>query len=68
MKRMGFFIDESCMLHDVGPTHPESPNRILAIETQLQKNGLKDDLYRFQIQPAQKKQLTRSLCASCCIQ
>ncbi len=35
MDRVGFVIDDRCLLHDPGPGHPESPQRLAAVREAL---------------------------------
>lgn len=35
MDRIGFVIDDRCLLHDPGPGHPESPQRLAAVREAL---------------------------------
>ena len=52
MRRVGFFTHSDCMVHDMGPMHPESPLRLQAIDTSLQVQGLMVDLIRYDAGPA----------------
>ena len=36
----GYFSHSDCLAHDMGPGHPECPQRITAIEDQLRAQGL----------------------------
>ena len=47
MKHIGYFTHSDCMIHDMGPMHPESPMRLQAIDIQLQADGLMLDLTPF---------------------
>ncbi|MBW1606667.1 MAG: histone deacetylase [Deltaproteobacteria bacterium] len=40
MKRTGFLYDERYLLHDTGPNHPESPERLKAIYQGIKQAGL----------------------------
>lgn len=40
MKRTGFLYDERFLLHDTGPMHPESSDRLLAAYKGLEEGGL----------------------------
>lgn len=48
------------MLHNIGLTHPESPERLTAIDSRLQMQGIKPDLICFQARPVQVSQLRRA--------
>jgi acetoin utilization deacetylase AcuC-like enzyme len=37
-KRSGIFYDERFLLHDTGPNHPESPERLIPVIRDLKKN------------------------------
>ena len=51
MKRTGFLYDERYLLHDTGPNHPESPDRLKAIYQGIKQAGLLQNLTL--IQPMQ---------------
>ena len=38
--RTGLFFDETCLLHETGPGHPERPSRLEAIRNQLTRDGV----------------------------
>ena len=40
MKRTGFLYDERYLLHDTGPYHPETADRLIAAHMGLEKSGL----------------------------
>jgi len=40
MKKTGFLYDERYLLHDTGPYHPETPDRLIAAHMGLEKTGL----------------------------
>jgi acetoin utilization deacetylase AcuC-like enzyme len=44
MKRTGFLYDERYLLHDTGPNHPESPERLKAIYQGIKQAGLLPNL------------------------
>jgi len=48
-----------CLKHDMGPHHPESPQRLVAIENQLKATGLLSQLQRYDAPLASTEQLTR---------
>lgn len=48
-----------CQLHDLGPGHPESPERLKAIDLQLQHDGLLDFLIQREAPVASRQQLAR---------
>jgi acetoin utilization deacetylase AcuC-like enzyme len=58
MGATGLVIDPAFRLHDTGPGHPESPRRLEAIETELQRRGL---LQRCRLIPA-RPAVDRELC------
>lgn len=48
-----------CLKHDMGIYHPESPQRLVAIENQLQATGLLSQLQRYEAPLASTEQLAR---------
>ena len=52
MKRTGFLYDERYLLHDTGPNHPESPDRLKAIYQGIKQAGLLPNLTLFQAMQA----------------
>jgi acetoin utilization deacetylase AcuC-like enzyme len=38
-KKVGIFYDERFLLHDTGPNHPESPERLIPVIRDLKKNN-----------------------------
>jgi acetoin utilization deacetylase AcuC-like enzyme len=46
MNKTGYFTHTDCSKHEMGPGHPECPERLDAIERQLQVSGLADALDR----------------------
>ena len=44
MKTTGYFTHTDCWKHEMGPGHPECPERLDAIEAQLQTSGVADAL------------------------
>ena len=51
--KTGYFSHPTCQQHDMGASHPESPQRLRAIENQLQQSGLGQDLLHFSPDKAQ---------------
>lgn len=49
----------ACRLHAMDPHHPESPDRLLAIEDRLRASGLGDFLLRLEPSPAPREALAR---------
>ena len=37
-KKVGIFYDERFLLHDTGPNHPENPERLISVITELKNN------------------------------
>jgi acetoin utilization deacetylase AcuC-like enzyme len=54
-----FISHPDCLLHDMGPYHPESPARLKAIEDALTASGLMDKLERHAAPLATREQLKR---------
>ena len=52
MKSTGYFTHTDCWKHEMGPGHPECPERLDAIEARLQTSGVADALQRHHIQGA----------------
>ena len=46
MKTTGYFTHKDCWKHEMGPGHPECPERLDAIEAQLKTSGVADALQR----------------------
>ena len=55
MKRTGFLYDERYLLHDTGPGHPESPERLKAIHQGIKDAGLLSKLTIIQASRADLK-------------
>jgi acetoin utilization deacetylase AcuC-like enzyme len=55
MKKTGFLYDERYLLHDTGPCHPESPERLKAIYQGIKDAGLLPKLTLLQADPADRK-------------
>jgi acetoin utilization deacetylase AcuC-like enzyme len=55
MKRTGFLYDERYLLHDTGPGHPESPDRLKAIYQGIKDAGLLSKLTIIQASRADLK-------------
>jgi acetoin utilization deacetylase AcuC-like enzyme len=54
-----YITHPQCQLHDMGPHHPESPERLRAIEDQLIASGLLGLLSEHEAPAASREQLTR---------
>lgn len=54
-----FISHPNCALHDVGNEHPESPERLDAINDRLITSGLDFSLVKLQAEPASKEHLYR---------
>jgi len=44
MKKVGFVYDDVFLLHDMPPGHPESPDRLIAINNAIKKSQFRDKL------------------------
>ena len=60
MRQTAYVTHRSCLLHDMGQDHPESPARIKAIEDQLIAQRLADFLRKVDAPAATRKQLVRA--------
>ncbi|MGE5170424.1 MAG: histone deacetylase family protein [Rudaea sp.] len=54
-----FITHPSCLQHEMGPDHPECPDRLTAIHDQLIASGLEPHLMRQEAPPATADQLAR---------
>ncbi len=54
-----FITHPSCLQHELGPDHPECPDRLTAIHDQLIASGLDPHLARREAPPATPEQLAR---------
>jgi len=59
MNKTAYITHPVCLKHDNGEGHPESPNRLLAIEQQLKETGLYQDLQHFDAPQVSVEQLER---------
>ncbi|MBC7445997.1 MAG: histone deacetylase family protein, partial [Polaromonas sp.] len=46
MNKTGYFTHADCARHEMGPGHPECPERLAAIDQQFERSGLRDLLER----------------------
>ncbi len=60
MHQTAYLTHPSCLLHDMGQYHPESPARIRAIEDQLIAQRLSDFLHKVDAPAATRQQLVRA--------
>ena len=56
---VAFITHPDCMLHQMGATHPESPQRLIAINDQLIASGLEWLLQHFEAPRVNRQQLLR---------
>lgn len=59
LRPVAWITHPSSLLHDMGPSHPESPQRLQAIENRLWACGIMDILQRQEAPPATREQLAR---------
>ncbi len=59
MGRTGFVYHPDYLNHDMGPGHPESPERLRAIVSHLETTGLLDRLFRIEPRPASEEWITQ---------
>ena len=45
MKKTGYLHDDRYLLHDTGPYHPETPDRLMAVYEGIKKEGLLEHLF-----------------------
>jgi len=57
--RTAYITHADCLKHDMGKYHPESPQRLIAIENQLKATGLLEKLVRYEAPLASIEQLAR---------
>lgn len=57
--RTAYLTHASCRKHNMGPDHPECPQRLNAINDQLIASGILDHLIHFDATPASAEQLAR---------
>lgn len=57
--KTAYISHSDCLKHDMGPYHPESPQRLVAIENALNASGLLSQLRRFEAPLATTGQLAR---------
>jgi acetoin utilization deacetylase AcuC-like enzyme len=55
MKKTGFLYDQHYLLHDTGPYHPETAERLQMIYQGIEKSDLLRHLIRIQAQPVEMK-------------
>ncbi len=55
MKRTGFLYDDKYLLHDTGPMHPETPDRLKAAWLGIEKSGLLEKLKLIKPKPAKQR-------------
>ena len=48
MSKTGYFTHPDCRKHEMGPGHPECPERLDAIEDRLLITGVADALERYE--------------------
>ena len=53
--KIGILTDKSFLLHDTGPGHPESPDRLKAVEEAI--NEISDDIVRIKAREASREEL-----------
>jgi acetoin utilization deacetylase AcuC-like enzyme len=52
VNKTGYYTHRDCRLHEMGPGHPECPERLDAIEDRLLITGVGDALRRMEVPPA----------------
>ena len=59
MKKVGFIYDNVFLLHEMPPGHPESPDRLIAINTAIAQSDIRDKLYHFKPRRALREDILR---------
>ncbi len=59
MTKTAYISHTDCLKHDMGPYHPENPQRLIAIETALSATGFLAELLRYDAPQATIEQLAR---------
>ena len=57
---IAYITHANCQLHDMGSYHPEQPARLQAVEQELKKTGLLNDLTSYQAVQANRQQLQQA--------
>lgn len=57
MKKVGFIYDDIFLQHEMPPGHPESNDRLIAINASLKQSGLWDKLIHIKPRKAEKKDI-----------
>ncbi len=52
MRRVGYIYDSRYLAHLTGPSHPERPSRVEAIDRRIRESGLEGDLVRLGAAPS----------------
>jgi acetoin utilization deacetylase AcuC-like enzyme len=60
MGKTGYFTHRDCWRHEMGPGHPECPERLAAIEDRLLATGVADALEHPEVPLATAEQITRA--------
>jgi acetoin utilization deacetylase AcuC-like enzyme len=55
--KTAFISHQDCVLHNMGPEHPESPVRLHAIRRVLERSGLIDQLHQLEAVPVTPEQI-----------
>ncbi len=58
--KLAYITHNDCLLHEMGPEHPERPDRLRAIQLHLTKTGLLDKLLQIEAEPATQEHLGRA--------
>ncbi len=53
--KIGIVADPAFLIHDTGPGHPESPDRLKAVEEAI--NEISDDIVRIKAREASREEL-----------
>ena len=60
MNKTAYITHPACLKHDNGDDHPESPERLLAIQEKCEQSGLSQELQYFEAAKVSREQLQRA--------
>ncbi len=60
MNRILYLTHDDCLRHEMGPHHPECPDRVSAVHERLRASGLLDRMDCLEVPPASDEQILRA--------